>query len=258
MIGDLTGFAASIVKRGCHFIQLPTTLLAQVDSSVGGKTAINTPAGKNLVGAFHQPALVLADLAVLELRSVPDQLTPIPVGTSADLKVGQDVFAIGNPFGLSHTMTKGIVSALDRTIESTNGYSIPGTIQTDAAINHGNSGGPLLNMGGQVIGVNSQIESESGGNTGVGFAIPSNTVRSVADQLIAGDQVEHAYLGVSLQASPGVSGAAIGAVTKGSPAAKAGLQAGDVVTAFDGEEIESPRVELATDLVVRDSTAPLG
>ncbi len=180
------------------------------------------------------------DLAVLDVDAPADELHPLTLGDSDAVAVGDGVVAIGSPYGLEETVTSGIVSALDRTIESTNGYSIPGTIQTDAAINHGNSGGPLLNMGGQVIGVNSQIESESGGNTGVGFAIPSNTVRSVADQLIAGDQVEHAYLGVSLQAAPGARGAAIGAVTKGSPAAKAGLQAGDVVTAFDGEEIESP------------------
>ena len=137
-------------------------------------------------------------------------------------------------------MTSGIVSALGRTIQSTNGYSIPGTIQTDAAINHGNSGGPLLDLRGRVIGVNSQIESESGGNTGVGFAIPSNTVRSVADQLIAGEQVEHAYLGVSL-ASP-LAGAARRSPPshRGSPAANAGLKAGDVITAFDGDCIAAP------------------
>jgi putative serine protease PepD len=180
------------------------------------------------------------DLAVLDVDAPADELHPLKLGDSDAVAVGDGVVAIGSPYGLEETLTSGIVSALGRTIESTNGYSIPGTIQTDAAINHGNSGGPLLNMSGQVIGVTSQIESESGGNTGVGFAIPSNTVRSVADQLIAGDQVEHAYLGVSLQASPGTSGAAIGAVTEGSPAAKAGLQTGDVVTAFDGEEIESP------------------
>jgi putative serine protease PepD len=149
------------------------------------------------------------------------------------------VVAIGSPYGLEETVTSGIVSALGRTIDSTNGYSIPGTIQTDAAINHGNSGGPLFNLRGQVIGVNSQIESESGGNTGVGFAIPSNTVRSVVDQLIAGDQVEHAYLGVSLQATTDTGGAEIGSVTGGSPAAKAGLETGDVVTAFDGDSIDS-------------------
>jgi putative serine protease PepD len=179
------------------------------------------------------------DLAVVKVDAPGDKLHALALGDSGDVAVGDGVVAIGSPYGLEETVTSGIVSALGRTIESTNGYSIPGTIQTDAAINHGNSGGPLFNLRGQVIGVNSQIESESGGNTGVGFAIPSNTVRSVVDQLIAGDQVEHAYLGVSLQATTDSGGAEIGSVTDGSPAAKAGLRAGDVVTAFDGDTIDS-------------------
>jgi putative serine protease PepD len=179
------------------------------------------------------------DLAVLDVDAPADALHALGLGDSDDVAIGDGVVAIGSPYGLEETITSGIVSALDRTIESTNGYSIPGTIQTDAAINHGNSGGPLLDAQGDVIGVNSQIESESGGNTGIGFAIPSNTVRSVADQLIAGDEVEHAYLGVSLQDSTDPGGARIGAVTAGSPAAGAGLRAGDVVTSFGGEDVES-------------------
>lgn len=179
------------------------------------------------------------DLAVLKVDAPTDELHPLVLGDSGDVAVGDGVVAIGSPYGLEETVTSGIVSALGRTIESTNGYSIPGTIQTDAAINHGNSGGPLFNLNGQVIGVNSQIESESGGNTGVGFAIPSNTVRSVVDQLVAGHEVAHAYLGVSLQAPANGGGAEVGAVTEGSPAAKAGLEAGDVITAFDGDAVET-------------------
>jgi putative serine protease PepD len=179
------------------------------------------------------------DLAVLKVDAPADELHPLELGDSGALEIGDGVVAIGSPFGLEETVTSGIVSALDRTIESTNGYSIPGTIQTDAAINHGNSGGPLLNGQGEVVGVNSQIESESGGNVGIGFAVPSNTVRSVADQLIAGEEVEHAYLGVSLETADDPSGARVAAVTAGSPAADAGLQVGDVVTAFAGEAIAS-------------------
>jgi putative serine protease PepD len=179
------------------------------------------------------------DLAVLKIDAPSSKLHPLALGDSSDVAVGDGVVAIGSPYGLEETVTSGIVSALGRTIESTNGYSIPGTIQTDAAINHGNSGGPLFNLSGQVIGVNSQIESESGGNTGVGFAIPSNTVRSVADQLIAGHEVEHAYLGVRLQEATDGSGVQVASVSDGSPAAKAGLEAGDVITAFDGETVES-------------------
>jgi putative serine protease PepD len=177
------------------------------------------------------------DLAVLKVDAPADELHPLELANSDQVEIGDGVVAIGSPYGLEETVTSGIVSALDRTIESTNGYSIPGTIQTDAAINHGNSGGPLLNTAGDVIGVNSQIESESGGNTGVGFAIPSNTVRAVTDQIVAGGEVEHAYMGVSLEDADDPAGAAIRAVTDGSPAEKAGLRTGDVVTSFDGAEI---------------------
>ena len=180
-----------------------------------------------------------SDLAVLKVDAPTDKLHPLSLGDSGAVAVGDGVVAIGSPYGLAETVTSGIVSALGRTIQSTNGYSIPGTIQTDAAINHGNSGGPLFDLRGRIIGVNSQIESESGGNTGVGFAIPSNTVRSVADQLIAGEQVEHAYLGVSLASPLTGSGAQVASVTSGSPAANAGLKAGDVITAFDGTAVAS-------------------
>ena len=192
-------------------------------------------------GASYDAELVgsdpSTDLAVLKVDAPADVLQPLDLGNSDDVAIGDGVVAIGSPYGLEETVTAGIVSALDRTIESTNGYSIPGTIQTDAAINHGNSGGPLLNAQGDVIGVNSQIESESGGNTGIGFAIPSNTVRSVVDQLVAGDEVKHAYLGVSLDDSTDPAGARVGAVTDGSPAADAGLRVGDVITTFGASEI---------------------
>jgi putative serine protease PepD len=178
------------------------------------------------------------DLAVLKVDAPASMLHPLDLANSDDVAVGDGVVAIGSPFGLEGTLTTGVVSALDRTIDGTNGYSIPGAIQTDAAINHGNSGGVLLNMQGDVIGVTSQIESDSGGNVGIGFAIPSNTVRSVADQLVSGQKVEHAYLGVSLETAVN-GGARIATVTAGSPAADAGLKAGDVVTAFDGKSISS-------------------
>jgi putative serine protease PepD len=179
------------------------------------------------------------DLAVVKVDAPSSMLEPLVLADSDDVAVGDGVVAIGSPFGLENTLTTGVVSALDRTIDGTNGYSIPGAIQTDAAINHGNSGGVLLNMQGKVIGVTSQIESESGGNVGIGFAIPSNTVSSVAEQLVSGQKVEHAYLGVQLADAANGSGARIATVTSGSPAADAGLEAGDVVTAFDGESISN-------------------
>jgi len=125
------------------------------------------------------------DLAVLKVDAPVSQLFPLSLGDSSNLAVGDQVIAIGSPFGLEGTVTSGIVSALHREMTSPNHFAIDNSIQTDAAINHGNSGGPLLNAEGKVIGVNSQIESNSGGNEGVGFAIPSNTVKSIASQLIS-------------------------------------------------------------------------
>jgi putative serine protease PepD len=177
------------------------------------------------------------DLAVIKVDAPSAELHPLSVGNSADLQVGDGVVAIGSPFGLEETVTSGIVSALHRAIEAPNNFTINDSIQTDAAINHGNSGGPLLNSRGQVVGVNAQIRSDSGGNEGVGFAIPSNTVRSIATQLISTGKAVHAYLGVSIDAT--ASTARIAEVKPATPAAKAGLKAGDVVTAVDGTSIAS-------------------
>ena len=180
------------------------------------------------------------DLAVLKVDAASSKLHPLTVGDSSKLAVGDGVVAIGSPFGLDETVTSGIVSALNRDISSTNNFTISGAIQTDAAINHGNSGGPLLNMSGQVIGVTTQIESDSGGNEGVGFAVPSNTISSVASKLVKGQKVEHPYLGVFVQTPQNRSGAEVAQVKTGSPAAAAGLKAGDVITAFEGQAIQSP------------------
>jgi putative serine protease PepD len=177
------------------------------------------------------------DLAVIKVDAPSSELHPLSIGDSADLQVGDGVVAIGSPFGLEETVTSGIVSALHRAIEAPNNFTINDSIQTDAAINHGNSGGPLLNSQGQVVGVNAQIRSDSGGNEGVGFAIPSNTVRSIATQLISTGKAEHAYLGISIDAT--ASTAKIAAVKSATPAANAGLKAGDVVTAVDGTNIAS-------------------
>ena len=179
------------------------------------------------------------DLAVLKVAAPASELHALAIGDSATAQVGDGVIAIGSPFGLQGTVTTGIVSAVGRTISSDNSYSISGAIQTDAAINHGNSGGPLLNAQGKVIGINSQIESEGGGSDGVGFAISSDTVTSVVKQLLASGKVEHVYLGVSVGPTTG-SGARVGSVKSGSPAAAAGLKAGDVIKAFGGHKILSP------------------
>jgi putative serine protease PepD len=179
------------------------------------------------------------DLAVLKVDAPVSQLFPLSLGDSSKLVVGDQVVAIGSPFGLEGTVTSGIVSALHREMTSPNHFAIDNSIQTDAAINHGNSGGPLLNAQGKVVGVNSQIESNSGGNEGVGFAIPSNTVRSIASQLISSGKAEHAFLGVVLSDSTSQTGATIGQVRAGTPAARAALRAGDVVTSAGGTKINS-------------------
>jgi putative serine protease PepD len=178
------------------------------------------------------------DVAVLKVNAPSSELHPLTLADSGNVAVGDGVVAIGSPFGLENSVTSGIVSALHRSIDSPNGFSIPDAIQTDAAINHGNSGGPLLDASGNVIGITSQIESDSGGNDGVGFAVPSNTVRSVASQLLATGKVQHAYLGVQIT-SAAAGGARVASVRPGTPAAKAGIQAGDVITKVNGTSIGS-------------------
>jgi putative serine protease PepD len=179
------------------------------------------------------------DLAILKVDAPVSQLFPLTLGDSSSLVVGDQVVAIGSPFGLEGTVTSGIVSALHREMTSPNNFAIDNSIQTDAAINHGNSGGPLLDAEGKVVGVTAQIESNSGGNEGVGFAIPSNTVRSIASQLISSGKAEHAFLGVVLRDSSSGTGATIGQVRTGTPAARAALRAGDIVTAAAGTRINS-------------------
>src|SRR5216684_1727511 len=147
------------------------------------------------------------DLAVIKVDAPASLLAPLTLADSSKVQVGDGVVAIGSPFGLAETVTTGIVSALHRQMTSPNGFTINDSIQTDAAINHGNSGGALLNMQGQLIGVTAQIESDSGGNDGVGFAIPSNTVRSIVSQLVATGKAEHAYLGVQLRSASSDAGA---------------------------------------------------
>ena len=183
------------------------------------------------------------DIALLKVNGAQGA-RPLALGDSNKLQVGDPTYAIGNPFGLSRTLTTGVVSALQRQISAPDGFSIDNVIQTDAALNPGNSGGPLLDGSGQVIGVNSQIESGSGGgtsansgaNTGIGFAVPSSTVRSVVSQLMRGGTVRHAYLGVALSGGDGQP-AHIASVTPGGPASRAGLRAGDVVVSFRGRPV---------------------
>jgi len=220
----------------------------------------------------RKPATVVGrdpstDVAVLQVKGLPARaLTPLPLGNSDLVQVGDAVVAIGNPLGEDRSITSGIVSALQRQISAPNGAPIDHVIQTDAALNHGNSGGPLLNTRGQVVGVNSQIQTASGGdgNVGIGFAIPIDTVENVAAQLISKGSVEHAFLGVKVQAiTPSVAklfrlptgrGLLVGTVCTDSAAARAGLRGatqqvtlagdtwplgGDIIVKVDGVSVTS-------------------
>lgn len=175
------------------------------------------------------------DLAVIKVTARASFLEPIRLGDSSEVKIGDGVVALGSPFGLEGTVTSGIVSALHRQMRAPNNFTITDSIQTDAAINHGNSGGPLLNDQALVIGVNAQIESESGGSDGVGFAIPSNTVRSIVSQLVETGEAAHAYLGVTMVTIPG--GAAITDVRNGTPADEAELREATGSKTIDGQQI---------------------
>jgi putative serine protease PepD len=177
------------------------------------------------------------DLAVLRVDAPSSVLFPLTLGDSSKVQVGDNVVAIGAPFGLAETVTAGIVSALHRQMTSPNQFAIDDSIQTDAAINHGNSGGPLLDSQAHVIGVNAQIESDSGGSDGVGFAIPSNTIKSIASQLMSNGKAVHAFLGVEL--GDNSASARVVTVRSGTPAAKAGLKAGDVIVSLGGTKISS-------------------
>jgi putative serine protease PepD len=183
-----------------------------------------------------------SDLAVLQVdgNKISGETEALQLGSSAGLRPGDVTIAIGSPFGLSGSVTTGIVSALDRDIESPNGFTISGVLQTDAAINPGNSGGPLLDAQGRVIGVNSQIASSSRQSSGVGFAIPVDTVKKIVPQLLKGGDIQRAYLGVSSTLDPNDDGAVVAAITPDGPAASSDLRQGDRITAVDDSSVQDP------------------
>jgi len=197
-----------------------------------------------------------SDVAVIKVDNT--SYPALPKGDSAKVKVGELVMAVGSPFELSQSVTTGIISALERNAVGINNYE--SFIQTDAPINRGNSGGPLVNMNGEVIGINSAIVSGSSGNDGIGFAIPIKMALSVADMLIKDGKVHYARIGISLNPltpalnrqlglDEGTKGVLVGDVVTGSPADKAGLKAGDVITSFAGEKVQdrsSFRLKVAT------------
>jgi 2-alkenal reductase len=188
------------------------------------------------------------DIAVVRLRSAPPDLKPLPIGTSKNLRVGQAAFAIGNPFGLTRTLTTGVVSALERHLPTSQGREIRGVIQTDAAINPGNSGGPLIDSSGRLIGVNTAIISESGASAGIGFAIPVDLVNRVVPQIIKQGRAPVPGIGIvaadeAAGARFGVRGVVVVGVRRGSPAEEAGIRPfdprsatiGDIIVAANGQ-----------------------
>ena len=252
-----TGFVVSksgVIVTNAHVVQ-------------GARTATVTFGDDKAIPAEIKGLDLNSDLAVLKIDPKAHDFQVLELGSSKGLKVGDPVVAIGNPFGLDRTLTTGVVSALARRIPGLNGFEITDVIQTDAAINRGNSGGPLLDGDGKVIGVNSQIQSESGGNIGIGFAVPVETLETVLPTLEAGEEVEFAFLGVTtvpvgedlerlgIRAKNGLL---VAEVTPGSGAAKAGVKAGDsratiqidgqevnlggdIILTVDGKSFESPR-----------------
>jgi putative serine protease PepD len=182
------------------------------------------------------------DAAVVKVDPSGLDLHPLKLGDSSSLQVGDALAAIGSPFGYQESLSTGVVSGLDRTIQAPNGFTVAHAVQTDAALNPGNSGGPVLNADGEVIGIADQIATNgsSESNTGVGFAVPLDLVKAELSQLESGQSVEHAYLGVSTASSDSTTpGAVVGSVASGSPAEDAGVHTGDIVTAVDSTQITS-------------------
>ncbi len=220
-----------------HVIEGARSVFVQLDAG--------EPVEARVVGAAPD-----YDLAVVRLTRAPRNLRPIPLGSSRDLRIGQSVYAIGNPFGLQRTLTQGIVSALDRELPTTDFREVAGVIQTDAAINPGNSGGPLLDSAGRLVGVNTAIRSESGSSAGIGFAIPVDLVNRVVPSLIARGRAPLPGIGINpvrpdLVERAGIVGVVIAEVRRGTPAAQAGLKAmnretgklGDVIVGVNGKRI---------------------
>ena len=190
----------------------------------------------------------ISDVAVVELDR--SGLPVAPLAVDIPLEVGQTAVALGSPYGLEQTVTAGVVSAVDRAVLGSDGM-VRTAIQTDAPINPGNSGGPLANLQGQVIGINDSIFSQSGGNEGVGFAVPISVAKHVADQLVAGEPIQTAFLGITgTEPTQGVAGVLITGVVSGSPADDAGMRIGDLVIAVSGNRVES-MVDLAAEIRVR-------
>lgn len=247
-----SGFVVSkdgYILTNAHVVTLEGTGGTGGSASEAKSLEVNFKNGKKAEASIVGYDLSGSDVAVIKVDPEGLDLVPVILGDSSSVQVGEPVVAIGSPFGIySSSLTAGIVSAVDRNVESPEeGFLIQDAIQTDAAINRGNSGGPLFNTVGEVIGINEQIISQSGGFEGVGFAVPINTAKRVMDEIIQTGQVEYAWMGVvgtsvteqvAQEMSLNVNkGALISEVLNDGPSARAGIQGGDVIVRFAGEEI---------------------
>ena len=226
------------IVTNAHVIAKADTVMVQLDAG--------DPIRARVVGVAPD-----YDIAVVRLSTTPRNLRPLPLGTSAGLQVGQAAYAIGNPYGLSRTLTTGIVSALERRLPTSRGREVRGVIQTDAAINPGNSGGPLLDSSGRLIGLNTAIYSESGASAGIGFAIPVDLVKRVVPDIIKHGRAPQPGIGIAaaderVASQLGVKGIIVLGVLPGSPAAKAGIQPfrpqqedGDIIVGLNGKPVET-------------------
>ncbi len=255
-----TGFVwdgAGHIVTNTHVVQNA----AQSGGSVSVRLSDGAVVSASLVGMAPS-----YDLAVLRLGRVTRMPPPLAIGTSTDLKVGQSTFAIGNPFGLDHTLTTGVISALRRRMPTSEGREVSGVIQTDAAINPGNSGGPLLDSAGRLIGVNTAIVSPSGASAGIGFAIPVDVVNRIVPELIKVGRVRNPGIGIiaaqeAATARLGIDGVVIVRVLPGSPAAQAGLRGVDARTGDLGDvivEANDRPVHRLADLTAAIEEAGLG
>jgi S1-C subfamily serine protease len=236
-LGEGSGFVYNIegyIITNNHVIEGATSMqVTFIDGNITAATVVGTDP--------------YSDLAIIKVNISPEQLHPVLLGNSSNLVVGESIIAIGSPFGLSDSMTSGIVSALGRELSATGGYTIIDVIQVDAAINPGNSGGPLVNMYGEVVGVNSAIVSQTGEFSGVGFAIPSDTVKREIPSLIANGDYVHPYLGISgLDVNLAIAerlglnkvqGFLIMTIVEDGPAEEAGLRGGTETVTIDGQQI---------------------
>jgi 2-alkenal reductase len=237
---------AGHVVTNFHVIEGANTVYVQLNAG--------DPLTARVVGGTRE-----YDVAVVRLENPPRDLKPLPIGTSKNLSVGQATYAIGNPFGLSRTLTTGIVSAVERHLPTAQGREVRGVIQTDAAINPGNSGGPLLDSSGRLIGVNTAIISESGSSAGIGFAIPVDLINRVVPQIIQQGRAPLPGIGIaiadeSVAAQLGVRGVVVLGVRPGSPAEQAGIRAFDPRAGTTGDII----IATSVDVIVADQISPSG